>query len=99
MITKKQFEFLKWYKTACNPSPSKMRFMARIQKRIDQSLDTELELAKNYPEILLGETCKSAEKTHERLQKLLLVIKLLKPTMDVYLEHAKSIEEVMKIID
>lgn len=62
----------------------------RIQSQIDKNLNNALWLAKNYPEILLNEKAKIR---HERLQKLLLLIKILKPEFDVYLEVAKQQEE------
>ena len=87
MITNKQREWLS------KPEKERQReweHMTAIQKQIDKSMENALWLAKNHPEILLNERINIR---HKRIQQLLLLIQILKPEMNIYLEVAEDIEK------
>ena len=97
MITEKQKKWL--IRNSETPDETKEHYslyMQRIQKQITKNLDHALWLAKKYPEILLDEEGFGDKKRHDRLQKLLLLIKILKPQYDVYLAFAKEIKETLE---
>lgn len=90
MITSKMWEYLE----NSSPNPKKTIkhcvYMNRIQKRIDRELNMALRLAKNHPEVLLDREKEYSGDTgtimsHRRLKKLLLIVKLLNPKMQVEL--------------
>jgi len=96
MITELQKQFL--LKHYGKPMTKKERkkynvYMDRIQKQIDKKMDVTIWLAKFAPEILLNEY--NNMNKHKRLQNLLLIIKILKPQLDVYLEIAKDAKIIL----
>lgn len=69
-------------------------YMNRIHKTIDRELDLALWLARNHPDVFLGERQTLNDYGHliwqkskrkERLKKLLLVLKILQPRCDIEL--------------
>lgn len=65
-------------------------YLNRIQKQIDKNLNNTVEIAKLFPNILLDEEREYRDETgkivsHRRLKKLLLVVKLVNPKMEVEL--------------
>ena len=99
MITDIQIEFIKKYygKPLTDLTPKERKaygiYMKRIQKQIDKNERNVLWLAKNHPELYLNNP--EATNKHKRLQNLLLLIKILKPKLDVYLEIAKKVKEIL----
>lgn len=65
-------------------------YMNRIQKRLERELDSTLWLAVHYPKVLLDEEKEYQEASgkivsHRRLRKMLLIVKVLSPKMEVEL--------------
>lgn len=102
MITNKQKEwleqYLKDYLTERDPhrvNPHKTYiYLQRIQERIDRMLDNALWLAENAPWIFTDETTEIISidtnnplPRHRRLKKLITIIKLLYPNVNIWLEE------------
>jgi len=71
----------------------------RIQDRLNKGFEMLLWLAKNRPDILLNQvqgTTRLDEPRHKRLQQLLLIIKILKPELDITLETAREYKKVLE---
>lgn len=95
IITDKQREWLQKI-VAGEPKPKYYGlYMNRVQKQIDKNINNVLWLAKHRPDILLDEGGFGDKPRHQRLQALMLIIKILKPHYNVILEMAKDIEDVI----
>jgi len=70
-------------------------YMKRIQKQIDKNIANGLELAKTHPEILLNYSDVGDRPKNERLQRLLTLVQILKPHLNVYLEVRDSDPSVL----
>jgi len=90
MITEKM---MKWLETATLETKYYNLYHNRIQDQIDKNIEMAIQLAKKHPDILLNEN-RYIHK-HKRLQDLLLIIKILKPHLDVYLEIAKEVKRIL----
>jgi len=90
VITAKMME---WLETATPETKYYNLYHDRIQQMIDKNMEMALWLAKNHPDILLNEY--KYVNRHKRLQNLLLIIKILKPHLDVYLEIAKEVKKIL----
>lgn len=97
MITNLQLKFLEDYYGRTDLTPKERKkynvYMPRIQQTINKNFRNALKLAKKYPELLLNET--GTTNKHKRLQNLLLLIKILKPELDVYIEIAKEVKKIL----
>jgi len=94
MITDKMIE---WLLSATPEIKYYKLYHQRIQRQIDKNIENTLWLAKNHPEILLDETGFGDKPRHKRLQNLLLIIQILKPQYEVYIELGKQAKELLDL--
>lgn len=95
MITDKQREWLtKYLSRGESDSHKRYVYMKRIQERIDHMLENAVWLARNYPELFKDETSEIISidtdnplPRHRRLKKLIQIITLLYPEVNVWLEE------------
>lgn len=95
MITNKQLDFLKHPDKY--PKKYHKLYYQRIQDTITKNFDNGLWLAKHRPDVLLNHVAgmiRMDEPRHKRIQQLLLLVKILRPECDVYLEFAKEIKDL-----
>ena len=97
VITNKQKKFLKELRESPDifDKGKITLYLNRIQTQIDHNIENALWLAKYDPDLLLNNKGLNNNSKHKRLQDLLLLIKILKPECDVYLEIARNIREIL----